>query len=169
MRLEIRNFTQNKIDKRFFQKITEVVLGLVAKEKKTELGKLDNVEISLAFVGDGRMRKLNKIYRGHNRVTDVLSFGNKPIISYLTKAFPCLKKNQELEFIEVPDNIKQLGEIVICYSRAKKQAKRANHSLERELTILLVHGILHLLGYGHKEGEEAEEMERMEKMVSKSL
>ena len=154
--LEIHNFTQNEIDKKFFQKITEEALRVA--------GIKDETEISLAIVGDGRIRKLNKIYRGKNKVTDVLSFSDKTIMPYLFKAFVKIKKSEE--FIKVPDGINRLGEIVICYPRAKKQAKALNHSLEKELTILLVHGILQLLGYDHEKGEaEAEKMKNMEEKI----
>jgi len=160
--LEIHNFTQNEIDEKMFQQVAKIVLKAVGVKNKAE--------ISLALVGDGRMRKLNKMYRASNRVTDVLSFANKSIIPYLAKAFPRLKKGQELEFIEPPDGVKRLGEIIICYPRAKKQAKRAGHSLEKELTVLLVHGILHLAGYEHeKGGKEAEEMGEMEEKILKIL
>lgn len=145
--LEIHNFTQNKIDEKFFQQVTDIVLKTVKIK--------DKVEISLAIVGDGRIRKLNKMYRGENRVTDVLSFENKSVMLYLNKAFPKIKKDQE--FVDVPDRVNRLGEIVICYPRAKKQAKSLNHSLEKELTILLIHGILHLLGYKHEEMKAIEE------------
>lgn len=145
--LEIHNFTQNELEDRFFQKIAEKTLKVAGIKKESE--------ISLAIVGDGRIRKLNKIYRGKNRVTDVLSFSDKTVMPYLAKAFPKMKKGQE--FIEAPDGINRLGEIIICYPRAKKQAKRIGHSLEKELTILLIHGILHLLGYEHEEMKVIEE------------
>jgi len=156
--LEIHNFTQNEIDEKFFQKIAEKALKTIDVK--------NDVEISLAIVGDGRIRKLNKMYRGKNRVTDVLSFSDKSVLPYLAKAFPRLKRGKDLEFIQAPDGIKRLGEIILCYSRAKKQAQRANHSLEKELTILLIHGILHLLDYDHEKGEqEAEEMKKMEEKI----
>lgn len=156
--MEIHNFTQNEIDEKFFQRVAETVLKTIGIKDKTE--------ISLAIVGDGRIRKLNKMYRGRNRVTDVLAFANKSVIPYLAKAFPRLKKGEDVEFIEPPNNIKRLGEVIICYPRAKKQAKRLGHSLEKELTILLIHGILHLLGYeDEKSAKEAEEMEKTEKRI----
>jgi probable rRNA maturation factor len=157
--LEIHNFTQNEIDEKMFRQVAEVLLKKVGIENKTE--------ISLAIVGDGRMRKLNKMYRGSNRVTDVLAFGDKSVLPYLAKAFPRLKKGRQVEFIEPPDGVKRLGEVIICYPRAKKQAKRLAHSLEKELTILLIHGILHLLGYDHEKGGAAEE--EMKKMEAKLL
>ncbi|MFH1671671.1 MAG: rRNA maturation RNase YbeY [Candidatus Portnoybacteria bacterium] len=156
--LEIHNFTQNEISEKFFRRIAEIVLETVKLK--------DKAEISLAVVGDGRMRKLNKIYRGKNRVTDVLSFGDKKVIPYLAKGFSHLKKGEDSGFIEPPDNISRLGEVVLCYPQAKKQAKRLGHSLEKELTTLLIHGILHLLGYKHEKDEkEAERMEEMEKGI----
>lgn len=156
--LEIHNFTQNEIDEKLFQRVAETVLKVIGIKDKTE--------ISLAVVGDGRMRKLNKMYRARNRVTDVLAFANKSVIPYLAKAFPRLKKGEKIEFIEPPDNIKRLGEVILCYPRAKKQAKRLGHSLEKELTILLIHGILHLLGYEDEKGEkEAKEMKEMENKI----
>ena len=160
--LEIHNFTQNEIDEKFFQEIAKKALKTVDVK--------NDVEISLAIVGDGRIRKLNKMYRGKNRVTDVLSFSDKSVLPYLAKAFPRLKKGKDLEFIQAPDGIKRLGEIIICYSRAKKQAQRAGHSLEKELTILLIHGILHLLDYDHEKGEkEAEEMKKLEETILKKV
>ncbi len=160
--LEIHNFTQNEIDEKLFRKTAEIVLKTVGVKDKTE--------ISLAIVGDGRMRKLNKIYRGKNRVTDVLAFGDKTVLPYLAKAFPRLKRGRDIEFIEPPDKINRLGEVIICYPRAKKQAKRLGHLLKKELTILLIHGILHLLGYDHEQNEqEAEEMKAMEEKILKKV
>lgn len=162
MVLEIHNFTQNEIGEKLFQRVAETVLKVVGIKDKTE--------ISLAVVGDGRMRKLNKMYRARNRVTDVLAFANKSVIPYLAKAFPRLKKGQKIEFIEPPDNVKRLGEVIICYPRAKKQAKRLGHSLEKELTVLLIHGILHLLGYEDEKGEkEAKEMKEMGEKILKKV
>ena len=89
MVLEIHNFTQNEIDEKAFQRVAEAVLKTVGVKDKTE--------ISLAVVGDGRMRKLNKMYRGKNRATDVLAFGNKSVLPYLAKSFPRLKKKQEVD------------------------------------------------------------------------
>ncbi len=157
--LEIHNFTQNELEEKFFQKIAKKVLKVL---------KIKDVEISLAIVGDGRIRRLNKMYRGKNRVTDVLSFGNRSVLPYLSKAFPRMKKGDE--FIEAPDGIKRLGEVIICYPRAKKQAKRLGSSLEKELTVLLIHGILHLLEYDHEKGEvEAQKMKDMEKRILAEL
>ncbi len=87
----------------------------------------EKAEISVVFVGTGRMRKLNKKYGHKNRVTDVLSFSPEAIFA----------KNNVL------------GEIVICLREVQKNAKRRDSPFEKELGFCLIHGILHLLGYEH--------------------
>ncbi|MDQ5970446.1 MAG: putative rRNA maturation factor [Patescibacteria group bacterium] len=97
-------------------------------------------EISIAILSPLEIKKLNKIYRQKNKVTDVLSFNL--------------------------DDEKILGEIVICLEQAKKQAKEKKISLQAELKLLVVHGTLHLLGYDHEVSEvEAERQEKEEKLL----
>jgi len=176
MIVEIHNFTQNKINEKLFRKVSEIALKIIEKERP-DLKIKGEPEISLAIVGDGRMKRLNKIYRGRNRTTDVLSFSNLvnsseikkkgSAIKYLTEMYPKVKGEK---FIEPPDGIKRLGEIVISHPRAKKQAKRIGHSLKKELAILLIHGILHLFGYEDEKGEkQRKEMEAMEKRILKEV
>lgn len=167
--LEIHNFTQNEIDNDWFEKVAREVISCVKKNELSFDFKEEELEISLAIVGDGRIRKLNKMYRGKNKVTDVLAFAEKSVLEYLKKAFPKIKQipREENSFVEAPDGISRLGEIVICYPRAKKQARRAGHSLEEELSVLLIHGILHLLGYDHEKSEE--EQEKMKSLSSEIL
>jgi probable rRNA maturation factor len=95
------------------------------------------------------MRTLNKQYRGKNGTTDVLSF------SML-----------EGPFIDVRPEL--LGDIAISIPVAEKQARAAGHSLAREIELLLVHGLLHLLGYDHEHSPaEARRMRRKEQMLLK--
>ena len=144
--LLIKNFTKQKLDKKHLNKITEKTLE-VAKFKKP-------IEISLVIVGEKRIRSLNKRFRGTDRVTDVLSFGDE---------------ETGVGFVSPPNNVLYLGEIFICQTRAKKQAKEKKHSVKREMTILLIHGILHLLGYDHKGDYESSEMKILEEKVLMAL
>jgi len=97
------------------------------------------------------MRTLNEQYRGKRGTTDVLSF------PMLEGPFPDLQP--EL-----------LGDIVISIPVAEKQARDAGHSLAREIETLLVHGLLHLVGYDHEQGRtEARRMRRKERMLLKRL
>lgn len=143
MSLLIRNFTKNKLDQKYLNKVADETLKVVKFKKSTE--------ISLVITGEKRIRSLNKKYRDVNKITDVLSFG-------LTDRF-----NSSMETTE--STIIYLGEVFICYPRVVKQAKQKKHSVKKEISILLIHGILHLLGYDHKEDYENSEMKIIEKRV----
>jgi len=154
--LEINNLTASRIPGALLKKS--------AKKTIKELKIRKDTEISLVFVGAGRMKRLNKFWRGKNRVTDVLAFN----LNQANK----IKKNKflpEENFIGPLDNVLRLGEIIICLPVAKKQAKIREYSLDRELTVLLIHGILHLGGYDHEKSEKEEKkmMEKQEEILSK--
>ena len=89
------------------------------------------VEVSLSFVGDRKMKILNFKYRKKNETTDVLSFS-------ITEGEPFPK-----------DNILRLGDIVISYPQARKQAREYNILVDKEIEKLVEHGLLHLLGIHH--------------------
>lgn len=93
-----------------------------------------NAEISVSFVSNDEIKKLNNLYRKKDSVTDVLSFP-------LTDG-----KN----FEPGGDNVVMLGDVVISLETAIKQAAIFGHSLEREIGFLTVHSTLHLLGYDHE-------------------
>lgn len=96
------------------------------------LGVRRPVRVSLAFVPPAEIRRLNAKYRGKNRVTDVLSFN---------------LNESDL-----------LGELLICYPVARRQAKELQHSTRDEVLFLLVHGLLHLFGYDHEKPGDAVHM-----------
>jgi len=147
--VEINNLTTNPVDEDFFKKVAKKVLE---GEKK------NGVDISIALVGQGRIRELNKKYRSKNRVTDVLSFPDSKALLDKFKVGPLQK-------------VQGLGEVVICLREIKKNAKKYNSTFEKELARVLIHGILHLLGYDHEKGEaEAKKMrEKEENYLVRSL
>lgn len=108
------------------------------------------------------MRSLNKHYRGIDRTTDVLSFPILPAGGTLTTARDVyLKSGQKLLL---------LGDIVISIPTACKQAKQSGHSLKAELDILMIHGLLHLVGYDHeKNAYQARKMRSKEKELLEAL
>ena len=120
-----------------------------------------NVKLAVEFVFvDGEeIRRLNADNRGIDRVTDVLSFPSLDGIKGLPlkkQDFPCdIDENGNL-FI---------GSIVVCCERAKEQAEEYGHSYNRELHYLLVHGIMHCLGYDHETDEERIEMREKEEFI----
>ncbi len=147
--IEINNLTANEIDEEFLRKI---VIAVLEGEK---IG--PEVELSIAFLGPGRMRSLNRRYRRKNRVTDVLAFPESEIIFKKFKVGPFQKT-------------RSLGEIVICLREVKKNAKRFSTFFEKELATCLIHGLLHLLGYDHERGgDEAKKMEAKQNYYLKKI
>ncbi|MEA1939755.1 MAG: rRNA maturation RNase YbeY [Candidatus Caldatribacteriota bacterium] len=141
MKILIKN--QQKIVKLSQQKNREIV------KKILEILKVDKrTEVSILFADDKFIKKLNGRYRGIDKPTDVLAF--------------CLQKGkEELEFPQVgEDNV--LGDIIISTETAQRQADSLNHSIEKELTVLLIHGLLHLLGYDHEKEEDYKIMHEKE-------
>ncbi len=109
-----------------------------------------SAELGIMFVGDQRMRGLNRRYRGKDRTTDVLAFAMRDAFTpHASRLMPDM-----------------LGDVVISVHTACRQGKEAGRSLDDELAWLLVHGILHLCGYDHERSEkEARRMHRRERML----
>ncbi|WP_455242302.1 rRNA maturation RNase YbeY [Petrachloros mirabilis] len=118
-----------------------------------ELGE-SPADVGVLFVGDGRMRRLNREYRRKDRTTDVLAFAQRDASApAIRQATPRL-----------------LGDVVISVPTAMAQAREGRRSVDEELVALLVHGMLHLCGYDHERSEmEARRMLRREKMVRRKL
>ena len=129
---EIFNETDEKIDIEEEKKLIEFAL-------KHE--NLTNVTFNVIFVDNKTIRELNKNYRNIDRETDVISF-----------ALEDGEGNINFEFGRL------LGDIYICVSKMKDQAKEYGHSIKREMGFLTIHGLLHLLGYDHMTKEEEEVM-----------
>jgi len=110
--VEINNLTTNEVDEEFLRGVAKKVLE---GENRKEM------DLSIALVGQARIRELNRKYRQKNKATDILSF------QYGTS-----------------------GEIVICLKEVKKNAKRFQSTLKKELARVLIHGILHILDYSHQ-------------------
>ena len=105
----------------------------------------DDVEMGLVIASQQRVQELNRTYRGQDKPTDVLAFALLPE----TGAEP------DLSFTTPPDGVRHLGEVIISCPQAVRQAEERQHSLKREVAILVIHGVLHLLGYDHIESDEA--------------
>ncbi|MCR4581870.1 MAG: rRNA maturation RNase YbeY [Bacilli bacterium] len=99
---------------------------------------IKKANMSVIFIDDEKMHELNKEYRGVDRTTDVLSFAL-----------------EDGENIKLP--IRELGDVFVSIPKMIEQAKEFNHSEKRELSFLVCHGLLHLLGYDHTRSKEEEE------------
>ena len=116
------------------------------------------MEINCLITDDENIRIFNRRYRGIDEPTDVLSFA-------LTEK----SSGAAVDFPTVPGASGKFGDIIISYPRAVSQAAELGHSIEAELTLLLVHGTLHLLNYDHLTSNEAKKMEQREKVIIKIL
>lgn len=121
-------------------------LGLAEKSFDQE------VEISVVFVDDAYIQRLNYQYRNQNYPTDVLSFAL-----------------QEGEEVPGEEGIILLGDVVISLPRAREQSTEFKHSLLREVAYLVAHGMLHLLGYGHQEESARQIMRAKEEAILNKL
>ena len=101
----------------------------------------ENYEIDVSLVDDETIHQINRDYRNVDRVTDVISF------AFNDDKDPA----DQINSLEVQ---KMLGEILICLPQAKRQAAEIGNTLERELSFLFTHGLLHLLGYDHMTPED---------------
>ncbi len=117
-------------------------LGKVAEAAFSVLGDKKG-EIELAFVNEKEMQELNLKYRGQDKATDVLSF--------------------------VVDTRPLMGQIVICYTKAKEQAKLYGESLKEEIQRLLVHGLVHLYGYDHENKADEVRMLQIEETIRERI
>jgi rRNA maturation RNase YbeY len=126
-----------------------------------------SAELGILFVGDQRMRSLNRRYRGKDRTTDVLAFAmREAFMPHGLTSSPSRVQSRDASRL-TPD---MLGDVVISVPTAWRQAKEAGWSLDEELAWLLVHGILHLCGYDHERSEtEARRMHRRERMILRSI
>ena len=145
------DFNSDKIsgplDEKVFKKAVSALDNVLNLKKKNNF--------SLAIVDGSTIRKWNRIYRHKDKVTDVLSFA----------------EDDQNDFIDGSSDGKYLGEVLICYGQAKRQARELEHSLEAELSRLVIHGVAHLLGYDHEKVPkiEAQKMVEIEEKAMKRL
>lgn len=112
-------------------------------------------EASLVITDAETVRQLNREYRKRDESTDVLAFALGDQLS----------GEVEPPFVNPPDGILHLGEVIVSYPQAVKQAAEQGHSVEEELKVLIVHGVLHLLGYDHEELEPERQMRAKEREI----
>ncbi len=137
-----------RVEAAWLRKLTEKVL---LAEKAGQ-----GAEVSLYITGEKKIHDLNKQFLDEDRPTDVLSF-------------PMLEGRGGWEFVEAPDKTVHLGEVIICYPVAVRQAEEHGHSVEKEIAILLVHGLLHLLGYDHDIAARTRKMHAREAAILKTI
>lgn len=149
--MKIRIYYQNSIETKLvgYQKLYNQIAKHIMESEKKE----GNYEVSVTIVSEEDIQNYNRDYRNIDRVTDVLSFAL-----------------QEGENYELPKGMPiQLGDILICYKRAKEQAHNYGHSIKREMAFLFTHGMLHLLGYDHMNEKDEKVMFKKQERILNDL
>lgn len=150
--IEIDMFDETNTVAESHTKLVEDVIQFAATFLELPL----NTELSITFVDNERIREINREYRHKDQATDVISFAlndesddDMPInLESLGDAFPY-----------------NLGDIIISVDKTAEQAESFQHSFERELGFLALHGFLHLNGYDHMDPEEEKEMFGLQKEI----
>lgn len=153
MELQLRDHTEGKLQPNQ-ERLAEKVLAQAAER----LDVPEQAEMSLTFVLNPEIRELNRDYRGIDRATDVISFA--------------IEDDDDLT--NLPAEIRaelpvELGDLVISIDKVTEQALFLNHSADRELGYLLVHGFLHLNGYDHEEPADEKKMFTLQEEILDGL
>ena len=148
------------------ERLTEQLKNTIEFALKEEGVHIDT-EVSLLFVDNEEIREINNETRNIDRETDVLSF---PMLDYPeNKVFKEVYNNFEFDETYMDGNELVLGDVVLSLEKALEQSKEYNHSFERESSYLVVHSILHLLGYDHMEEDEKKIMRSREEDILNKL
>jgi probable rRNA maturation factor len=135
----------------------KIALGKIEKTAKALLAALDEADasLSISFVGDAAIRRLNREHRGKDRATDVLSFP--------------MYDPRELRRKKREAGERLLGDIVVSVDTALRQGAAYDAPLAREIERLLIHGVLHLIGHDHEKPGERRRMEAEERRLAAAI
>ncbi|GAA0108332.1 rRNA maturation RNase YbeY [Clostridium tertium] len=160
-------YTENRQDKlevteNFIERLSNVC-DFALKEEGVEC----QYQISLLFVDNEEIREINNETRNIDRATDVLSF---PMLDFEDKkVFNEMYLNYDFDETFKDGDELILGDMVLSLERALEQSEEYGHSYEREVSYLVVHSILHLLGYDHMEEDDKKRMRKREEEILNKL
>jgi len=155
--------TSKQWDRAFYcyrKKINQATACAFALAKKPTAFKDRTFDINIILTTDANIKKINKTYRKKDKATNVLSF---PQFSFKTPV-----KKSELVMFPAETTI-PLGDIILAKQTIKKEAKTEGKEVENHVIHLVVHGILHLLGYDHMTDKDVKKMEKMEIKILDTL
>ena len=160
--IKSKKWQKQKNISEFIENITAKIIDLCALKKFSQ--KKYQLEIIFSLVSDVQMQKINLAHRNKNKPTNVLSFANfdeKKIAEIGVKKF--------FDKILNTQNFLVLGDIILSYETIENEALAQNKKYNDHLTHLIVHAILHLIGYDHEQEEMAKEMESLEVKILQKL
>ena len=129
------------------------------------MGQPDHLEVAIEFVGEQEIQRLNREIRNVDKVTDVLSFPATEL-----KAGEILDKSSpEVLFLMTDDAYVHFGDMALCFKQCKRQAKEYGVSVKSEIKKLVIHSMLHLMGYDHIKDSDYEVMNQKEKELAEKI
>jgi probable rRNA maturation factor len=146
-----------EVDEPFSPEVDTAALEQLTQHVLRGEGVAEPIEVSIWITNEDELHTLNRTYRGVDASTDVLSFGAED------------DEDPTARFISAPDQPRYLGDLAVSYPHAVRQAAEYGHSLQRELSYLVTHGLLHLLGYDHERSEDAQVMRGREEALLGAL
>ncbi len=139
-------------------------LQSIAKQVLIAQSVSSNAELGVVIASGERVRQLNRNYLGKDEPTDVLAFSMLP-----EQSAQGILGTDSPPFVIPPDGVLHLGEVIISYPQAVTQAEEHQHSVNREIVILIIHGMLHLLGYEHDKPELQRKMTAKETKILNTI
>ena len=167
MRVEIFNYSGKRTAAESFLRAWVLSAARELKKRKIKPKEL-NKKLIIAFVDEKKIKKLNRVFRNRNKITDVLSFSAEK--NQNKNSFDP-KKGRQLTWPQLNKEPKSLlGEIVLCPSYIKKKAKKNRTSVRKWTAYMALHGLLHLLGFKHeKSKQQAQRMFKLQDEVFEKL
>ena len=161
--VSIDGLFQDRVNENWLKSVVQAGLDVAVEQR-------DGVQVSLLVTGDDVLRELNRQFRGLDEVTDVLSFSTAhaghwegesdgPQDMYIKPG-----DTDDFPLILPPGELPPLGEVVLSYPQAQRQATEHNRPVDMEVAHLIIHGLLHLAGHDHEELEECALMESRERV-----
>lgn len=156
-------FLDNRQDKvKVTEELKKIIMDVIEYTLKKEEVDIP-CEVSVIFVDNENIKDINRENRNVDKVTDVLSF---PMLEYVDhKVFKEIYLNYRFPEYDMNDGNLVLGDIVISFEKCEEQSREFEHSFFREICYLIVHSMLHLLGYDHMEDNDKKIMRRREENI----
>ncbi len=147
------------------------LLGIAQAALDVALEGTEAAQMSLLITDDETVHSLNAQFRGLDEVTDVLSFSAEHPGHWKGEVEPPSDSVETggFDFVMPPGELSPLGEVIVSYPQAQRQAEERGAPLEHELALLVVHGVLHLVGHDHLDPEETELMQAKERTALTKL
>ena len=144
-----------EVDELFAAEVEPEVLEALVAHVLTGQQVSAPAEVSIWITDEDELQTLNRTYRNTDASTDVLSFGDD--------------EHDDMPFVTAPDQPRYLGDLAISFPHVIRQAEEYGHSRQRELSYLVTHGLLHLLGYDHEQPADAQRMREREEALLGAL